>query len=328
MKNEIVKIDPKDYGLEESKAAEIEAMFLPMLAKMRELETEFNHIVKLPIDIETCQMAKDLRLSYVKIRTGTATIHKQVKDFYLIGGRFVDGWKNAQEFASFEKEDILRRIENHFEIIEEERKSKLKEERAKLIKPYFEDINTSMLGEMTEQAFDILLSGAKSQYIARIEAEKKAEEERLAAIEAERKRQEEQRLENTRLKAEAEERERLADIERKKQAKILADQKAKADKMQAELLAKAETEKKERERLETQIRFKKEIEEKAKREAKAKAEKAANAPDKIKLLALADMIGKIELPEVKSPGAADIVFNTKILLQKIVKFIQIKSNQL
>jgi hypothetical protein len=37
-----------------------------------------------------------------------------------------------------------------------------------------------MLGEMTQNAFDILLAGAKSQYELRIAAEKKAEEDRIA----------------------------------------------------------------------------------------------------------------------------------------------------
>jgi len=46
MKNEIVKIKASDYGLEESKAAEIESMFLPMLAKMRELEKLNNYIIE------------------------------------------------------------------------------------------------------------------------------------------------------------------------------------------------------------------------------------------------------------------------------------------
>lgn len=283
MTNEIVKIKASDYGLEESKAAEIEAMFLPMLAKMKELEKEFNHILKLPIEPETCQMAKDLRLSYVKIRTGTAAIHKSAKDFYLKGGRFVDGWKNAQEFASGEKEEVLKNIENHFERIEAERKAKLKDDRAALIQPYVEDVNTFMLGEMTDHAFDILLSGAKSQYEARIAAEKKAEEERLAAIEAERQRQEQIRLDNIRLQKEAEEREKVLIAERKK----AADEKA-------ELERKAQKEAEERRKLEAEIERKKQAEDLALRQAQDKAakeekerlaalKKAEKAPDKEKL---------------------------------------------
>lgn len=46
----LVKIDPKEFGLEESKAQEIAAQFQPMLEKMVELEKEFNEVVSLPID--------------------------------------------------------------------------------------------------------------------------------------------------------------------------------------------------------------------------------------------------------------------------------------
>ena len=163
MTNEIVKINASDYGLEESKAAEIEAMFLPMLAKMTELENEYNDILKLPIETETCQMAKDLRLSYVKIRTGTAEIHKKAKEFYLNGGRFVDGWKNAKLFASGEKEKTLKNIEDHFENQERERLENLRIQRLAAIKPYT-DIEPLALAHMEQAVFDNLLSGFNLYY--------------------------------------------------------------------------------------------------------------------------------------------------------------------
>jgi hypothetical protein len=46
----IVKLDPKQYGLTETKAKEIEAMFAPMLTKMVELETEFNEVSGLEVN--------------------------------------------------------------------------------------------------------------------------------------------------------------------------------------------------------------------------------------------------------------------------------------
>jgi colicin import membrane protein len=321
LEKSIVKINASDYGLEESKAHEIEAMFTPMLIKMKELEKEFNHILKLPINPETCQMAKDLRLSYVRVRTGTAAIHKDLKAFYLAGGRFVDAFKNTQEFASGEKESILKNIENHFEIIEAEKKAKLREERIALIHPYVEDVNTFMLGEMTEEAFKILFAGAKSQYEARIAAEKKAEEDRLAKEKADAEEREAQRLENIKLKADAEERERLTEIERKKQAEILAAQKAESDRKEKELLVKAEAEKKERERLENELKAKKEAEDKAKRAKDAADKKARLAPDKDKLLAFMQSINDLPRPDVKSIEIAMIAQNANTMLVQTAKYI-------
>lgn len=326
--SDLVKINATDYGLEESKASEIKAMFTPMLAKMEELEGEYNSIITQEITPELCEAAATLRKKFVKVRTGTADIHKELKAFYLKGGRFVDAFKNIQEQASGEKEKTLKNIEDHFEIIERERKEKLRNERAEMISPYVEDVNTFMLGEMTQEAFDLLLKGAKDQYEAKLAAIKKAEEDR---IEAERKAAEEreaQRLENIRLKEEAAERERLAEIERKKQADILAKQKAEADKKERELRAKAEAERKERERLESELKAKKEAEEKAEKQRIAEEKKALRAPDKDKIIALSEVIGKIELPEVKSDEAKEIIRDAKQSLQRIIVYLTQKAEAL
>lgn len=352
----LVKINASDYGLEESKAKEIEALFLPMLKKMSELENEYNDILKNEINPETCQRAKDLRLSYVKIRTGTADIHKKAKEFYLNGGRFVDGWKNAQLFASGEKEKTLKAIEDHFENQEKERIEKLRTTRIELLRPYT-DIEPLALGHMEQSVFDNYLTGVKLAHEQRIAAERKAEEDRIAREKAEAEARELQRLENIRLKKEAEEKEkalaierekvrkeneekeRLAEIERKKAAKILADQKAKADKERAELLAKAEAERIEKERLEKEIADKKAADEKIKRDAelklqaeqkaKEKAEKAAKlAPDKTKLLAFAQIINDLPRPDVKSIEAANIATNVNTMLVKVANYIKENINTL
>lgn len=79
--SELVKINAADYGLEESKAAQIAAQFKPMLDKMVELEQEYNQIISQPISKEVCAQAKELRMKYVKVRTGTEKIHKEQKSF-------------------------------------------------------------------------------------------------------------------------------------------------------------------------------------------------------------------------------------------------------
>ncbi len=334
MENEIVKIKASDYGLEESKAKEIESLFTPMLSKMSELENEYNDILKEEINPETCQRAKDLRLSYVKIRTGTAEIHKKAKEFYLNGGRFVDGWKNAQLFASGEKEKTLKSIEDHFENQERERLEKLRTDRIELLKPYTE-IEPLALGHMQQDVFDNYLAGIKLAHEQKIAAEKKAEEDRITKEKAEAEERENQRLENIRLKEEAIERDRLAEIERKKQADILAKQKAESDKREKELKEKADAEKKERDRLAAELKEKedkeraeqkkKDDEEKAR---KAEEKKAKLAPDKVKLLNFMQAINDLPRPEVKSIEAANIAANANSLLVKIANDIKESANKL
>lgn len=233
MENSIVKINPTEYGLTVETAAKIEAQFLPMLEKMTELENEYNAILGLNIEEpKTAKAAKDLRLKYVKIRTATAEIHKAQKDFFLKGGRFVDGWKNAQLFASQGKEESLERIEKHAENMERERLEKLQIERAEMLAPYLmeHDIAPS-LSSMQEDVFNAYLTAKKQAFEDRKAAEAKAEVDRIAREKAEAEAREAQRLENIRLKEEADKREAEIEAER---ARIEAERKAEREKAEAE----------------------------------------------------------------------------------------------
>ncbi len=177
--SELVKINAKDYGLEETKAKEISDMFQPMLETMVELEKEYNDVIQGEMSPENCIEAKALRLKYVKVRTGTAEIHKKLKAFYLLGGRFVDGWKNAQLMASEGIEGKLMLIEKHYENLEIERAIKLQEKRAKELEKFEVDFVPDNLGEMQDEVWSNYISGVKLNYQAKIDAEKKAEEERI-----------------------------------------------------------------------------------------------------------------------------------------------------
>lgn len=347
---DIVKINASDYGLEESKATEIKSMFTPMLDKMEELEVEYNEVIKEEITPGLIAKAKALRMKYVKVRTGTAEIHKELKAFYLKGGRFVDAFKNTQEFASGEKEKTLKAIEEHFENIEREKKEKLKTERIALIQPYVDDVNTYMLGEMSEDGFQKLLAGSKLQYEMRIEAERKAEEERIAREKAEAEERERIRQDNERLRKEVEEREKAAEVERKKQAAILKEQQDKAEAQRKAIEAEREKERQaaeaerkkleeqarkdreERERLAAELKRKEDEERKAKeaeeKRRKAEEKKARLAPDKTKLLSFMQEINNLKRPEVTSIEAADIASKANIMLVQVSNYIKENSANL
>jgi len=83
------------------------------------------------------------------------------------------------------------------------------------------------------------------------------------------------------------------------------------------LIAKAEAERKENERIEAEMRSQKE----ADRKAKA-------APDKAKLIELAKDIDGLVLPELKSEEANHILSNTKELLNKVSNFIHEKTSNI
>lgn len=290
---ELVKINPSEFGLTSETAKNIQDQFAPMLEKMVQLEDEYNTIVSLDIeDVETAKKAKELRGRYVKIRTATAEIHKQQKAFYLNGGRFVDGWKNAQLFASQGKESELEKIEKHQENKEKERLEKLQNDRIALILPYVNDVVGLNFSTMQADVFEAYLTAKKKEYEDRIEAEKQAELQRIELAKKEAEEREAQRVENERLKAEAQ----------KREAEIEAERKANEAKMKAEQL--------ERERVQKELNAKIEAERKAEAEQAAKiaqeakeAEKLAKAPVKKQLTV---WVNSFEISAFEKPNLASI----------------------
>lgn len=102
-------------------------------------------------------------------------------------------------------------------------------------------------------------------------------------------------IENARLRAEAEERERKAAAER---AELEAQRRAAEE--------EARKERAERERIEADARRKAEADEAERRKAAAAPDKAAAAPDKEKLLAFAAELQAIDLPQVSNAQAMGI----------------------
>lgn len=236
-----IKVDHTEYGLQESKAQEIASMFKPMLESMEYLEVQYNEIMTREIEPETIQMAHDLRLAYVKVRTGTDAIHKKLKDFYLQGGRFVDGWRNAQRMASQGNEEKLRAIEDHFKNKEIERIQRLQAARGLILEGYTTFI-PDQLGEMADDVWDNYLAGVRLNYEAQKEAEKKALEERENKQKQEAARNERARKENYKLRKQAREREAAQAKEREEQeAKLKAEREAR-EKVEQELKDKQEAE--------------------------------------------------------------------------------------
>lgn len=158
----------------------------------------------------------------------------------------------------------------------------------------FSEINRIEFEAMSDESFESFLSGLKSTYEVKIEAERKLEEERIAKEKADAEAREQQRLENERLKSEAEKREKEIEAERKANEQKLAEERAKAkaeaDRIEAENKAKLKAEQEAKAKLEAELQAKKDAEIKAENErkqvelkAKAEAEKNAKAPIKKQL---------------------------------------------
>lgn len=323
MENTLVKVNPATYGLDETKAVELTKNLPQIISERDEFVAQFDTIIRMDIDQpETATKARELRIKIRDNRTkGIEVWHKTTKDYFLKGGQFVDAVKRMEVAVNERMETDLEKIEKYRENLERDRIAKLQEERSAEVLKY-QEITFPNLGEMTESIWNNFITGIKVQYQAKIDAEKKAEEDRIAKEKAEAEERERIRQENERLKAEAEakekqlaeerakaEKERKALEEKARKEREAADAKLKAEQETARKAAeKAEAE---RAKLEAELKAKKEAEEKAQKEAEAKAEaerkakaEAAKAPDKQKLTA---WINSLSLPEITTstaPGKA------------------------
>jgi hypothetical protein len=205
-------------------------------------------------------------------------------------------WLKAKQVMQIKFKSIEEKAEwkaNFVKRFEAEQKELRTQKRINEVSKYAE-INRIEFESMSDEIFDSFLSGLKSTYEAKIEAERKAEEERVAKEKADAEAREQQRLENERLKSEAEKREKEIEAERKANEQKLVEERAKAkaeaDRIESENKAKLKAEQEAKAKLEAELQAKKDAEIKAENErkqaelkAKAEAEKNAKAPIKKQL---------------------------------------------
>ena len=274
MKHEIVKLEtPELLVIEKSKAEQIKATFVPMVEMLEAFENRYSEVISesengITKDVTT--KAKRLRIDIGRVRIETEKVRKEQKEEYLRAGKAIDGVSNILKWAVTDKENRLKEIENYFEIQEQKRLEELQTKRADMLSAYIEDAHERNLSDMEEDVWNAYFQTKKKEYEDRIEAERKAEEDRIAKERAEAQERERIRKENERLKKEAEERERLAEIEAEKRAK---EEAARLAKEKAERHAREEKERKEREAFESKLRAEREAREKVEREERAKREK-------------------------------------------------------
>lgn len=205
-------------------------------------------------------------------------------------------WLKAKQVMQIKFKAIEEKAEwkaNFVKRFEAEQKELRTQKRINEVSKYVE-INRIEFEAMSDESFDSFLNGLKSTQDAKIEAERKAEEERIAKEKAEAEERARIKAENERLKLEAEAKEKQLAEERAKAEAERKAMEAKAAKLKAEADAKLKAEKEANEKLQAEIRAKAEAEEKSKKDAEIKAAeelkakqqaeaKAAKAPIKQQL---------------------------------------------
>lgn len=295
---EVEVVDPIDdklmkfagqSGLERTSTTPLVEAFRPIFAESRKALSEAIGVAESVKDA-TCvteiKKARACRLAIRKVRLAGEAVRKAQKATALAYGKAVDGFYNILEADLAPVEKHLQDAEDTAERAEVVRKDALESGRKTLLSPYVADVSLYAVRDMTEPAFQALLSGVKTAKEQSDAAAKKAEEDRIAKEKAEAAERERIRVENERLKQEVLAREAAQKAEREAAEKKLAEERAEAAKKEAALKAKAEAEAK-------AAKAKADME-RAAAEAKAKAEREAIEAKARKEKAEADAIAEKE----------------------------------
>jgi hypothetical protein len=338
------EIVPADLGLEPSAKSSLELAFTGFFTRARELAAKAETVTD-------PKQARALRLEIKAERVAAEKTRKSLKEESLRFGKAIDGANNIYLALVAPIEQKLDDIEKAEERREAARIQALQEERVEIIETLGMQTHGINLGMMSDDAWSNYHQQAKDAYTARREREKREAEEAAAAAKKEAEEREAQRLENIRLKEEAEkreaelkaereaaakaeeaariERERIAEEARKEREAIEA--KARAEREAAEAAAKEAAKKQadaeaEAKRL-RDAEAKRIADEKAAADAKAKAEalaakKAAAAPDKAKLMEFVKQVRALEVPMMKSTEAKRIAIQIGFDLDTVARAIE------
>lgn len=340
MKFEIV---PPDSGLAPEVITSLELAFTGFFAKARKWRAEAESITD-------PKAARAARLQLKALRVEADKKHKELKEDSLRFGKAIDGAKNILLALIVPIEKQLDEIEKQEERAEAARLLALSESRAAELAAINHDSHGLNLSILTEDQWTAYLQNTKDAAEARIarearereEAEAKAAKEREEAVkraEAEAAERERLRAEQERLHREAEEAKAKAEALLAEQAKAAAKAKAKADKEREEANAKLMAAAKEKAKLEAEAKALRDAEakriadEQAAAAAKAKAEaaaarKAARAPDKGKLLALAGIIRTLEVPPMKTAEGETLAGQIEVLARQFAQWITEEAEKL
>lgn len=199
-----------DSKLELTEAEEIKQSYLPYFEQMAVIKQEASKInFDNPTELDE-QIARNLRLRTVKIRTGSMAVKEERKRIHMLKANVEQSAWNLIKTTCELDEELFLQIEKKREIAEKARLEARKADRINKLLPFNVDVQFIDLLNMPDDAFDKLLAQSELAFEQeraellkaeqeRIERERIAEEKRLEMI-----------AENKRLREEAELKEKAA----------------------------------------------------------------------------------------------------------------------
>lgn len=241
---EPLQIVEETPNIEEMERADVPAIFNAFRVEIDRLRHTAETITVTDVkDKAGMALANTTRLALWRISIAVEKRRKELKEVSLRRGQKIDACaaeisvpldaliKRLKEQEAFAEREALR-------IEDETRKT-----RAAELSPFLTTGLSVDLGKISEDEYSAILAGMKAAHEAKIEAAKKAKEELFAKEKAEAEEREHIRLENVRLKQEAEEKEAAMAVERARVAEERRQEQAEAERKAEEARKKAEAEK-------------------------------------------------------------------------------------
>ena len=167
--------------LSENKRNFILESFSPVVQSLNDFGKQFLEIQAMETDKEKCKKAKRFRIDFGKQITRADAIRKELKEESLKEGKAVQTVFNYIKKATEETKQAALDIELHFEKLETEKRKLKQAERENELLKYESDCSNMDLGGMDETIWGNFLAGTKSNYEAKKESERQAEEDRVEA---------------------------------------------------------------------------------------------------------------------------------------------------
>jgi hypothetical protein len=331
-------------ALPQEQAISLQTSFAPLFKEAGALISQSRVVVVADVSqVAQIKLSREYRLLIRKLRIKGENTRKELKEASLRTGKAIDAMNTILVHTLSDEEARLEGQEKIVERAELARIAALEAVRAAELAAL--GVSLVGLGAMADETYAQLLFNSRAGYEAKIAAENKAREEKIAAEAARLKEEAHARAELARLKAEAEVAAKLkaeadaamaaeraaamAEVARIKAladdaAKLAAD-KAKAEREAAELIASQERAKVAK--LEAEAQARADAERAAVAQQQAAARKAAAAPDRAKLAALAAAVRSVQLPALHADNAP----LAKLISEqcaKLADWIEAKASQL
>lgn len=181
MDNQLIKLID-DNGLDKTKSQVLLDNFSGYFEMAAEWERKASELVIIDISQkDEMKLAREGRLFLKDKRIAVEKTRKQLKEASLREGQTIDAIAKVLTNLITPIEKDLEEKEKFAEIQEAKRIETLKDARTRELEPYIEFVPYGLnLGTMDEDNYSKVLSGAKLQKQAKEEAERKAEQERIA----------------------------------------------------------------------------------------------------------------------------------------------------